>query len=133
MNSEKKNLLAEFTAKAEQRLRDKMQQRRQRLYVHSLEQEITIRNLQRAEIQEILDIEDDMEGVRYAVYLGVCDPDLKEVAKTLKETGQIRTYKDVVDLFEYHEVIEISKEIMILSGVNAGKGMKVKAVEDLKN
>ena len=78
-------------------------------------------------------MEDDMEGIIYAVYIGVCDPDLKQVATTLKETGVIRTYKDVVDMFEYHEIIEISKEIMNLSGVNAEKGLKVKVVEDLKN
>lgn len=133
MNQEKKDLLAEFTAKAEQRLRDKLQIKQQKLTVPSMAMDITIRNLQKSEILEVLGFDDDYESIRYAAYLGVMEPCLKDVAVELKNSGQIRKYTDVVDIFEWHEINEIATEVMKLSGVNADKTMKVKAVEDLKN
>lgn len=134
LSTEKKNLLKEFTAKAAQRLHDKRQEKRSTLYIPSMETNIQIRNLQNDEIEEIVAMEgSEIEMNRYATYLGVCEPCLKDLAVELKEDGQIRKFTDVVDIFDFHEITEVTQEIMKLSGVNADKGMKVKVIDGLKN
>ena len=131
--SEKKNLLQEFTAKASQRLRDKKLGKTTKLHVPSMDVDIIIRDLKTHEITEVLDVEDTMESTRYCAYIGILEPNMQQLAKELKASGDIYKPVDAVDIFEMHEVNEIAEEILKLSGVTAEKGAKVKAVEDLKN
>ena len=74
-----------------------------------------------------------MESTRYCAYIGILEPNMQQLAKELKASGDIYKPVDAVDIFEMHEVNEIAEEILKLSGVTAEKGAKVKAVEDLKN
>ena len=134
MGKQNDEIFKAFTAKAVQRLKDKKVRKYKTLHVPSIDQNIKIRNLDYPEIAECTEIEDDKDpnaSDKYAIYLAVVEPDLKEVAMALKEQGEIKTYPEVVDIFEASEVTEIATEIMKLSGVIGNK--KVTVVEELKN
>ena len=68
---------------------------------------------------------------KYCIYLAVVEPDLRAVAMELKDQGEIKTYPEVVDIFEMNEITSIATEIMKLSGVIGSK--KVTVVEEQKN
>lgn len=134
MEKQKDDIFKAFTAKAAQRLKDKKVRRYETLYVPSLDQNIKIRNLDYPEIVECTEIEDTNDpnaSDKYCIYLAVVEPDLKAVAMELKEQGDIKTYPEVVDIFEMSEITEIAMEIMKLSKVIGSK--KVTVVEELKN
>ncbi len=134
MDKNKEDIFRAFTAKAIQRIKDKKVRKSRKLYVPSLDQEITIRNLDYPEIVECTEIEnenDPNKGDKYAIYLAVTEPNLKDVAVELKKQGEIREYLEVTDIFEMSEISEIAMEIMKLSGVVGRK--KVTVVEELKN
>lgn len=134
MDKEKKTIFADFTAKAAQRLKDKKVRRYETLYVPSLDQNIKIRSLDYPEIVECTEIEDTNDpnaSDKYCIYLAVVEPDLKEVAMNLKAQGEIKTYPEIVDIFEMSEITEIAMEVMKLSKVIGSK--KVTVVEELKN
>lgn len=134
MEKEKEAIFKDFTAKAIQRLKDKKVRRFETLYVPSLAQNIKIRNLDYPEIVECTEIEDTNDpnaSDKYCIYLAVVEPNLKEVAMTLKEKGEIQTYPEVVDIFDMSEITDIAMEIMKLSKVIGNK--KVTVVEELKN
>lgn len=131
---QKDDIFKAFTAKAAQRLKDKKVRRYETLYVPSIDQNITIRNLDYPEIVECTEIEDKNDpnaSDKYCIYLAVVEPDLKAVAMELKDQGEIKTYPEVVDIFEMGEITEIAMEIMKLSKVIGSK--KVTVVEELKN
>lgn len=134
MGKEKDEIFKTFTAKAIQRLKDKKVRRYETLYVPSLEQNIKIRNLDYPEIvecTEIEDVNDPNASDKYCIYLAVVEPNLKEVAMELKDQGEIKTYPEVVDIFDMSEITDIATEIMKLSKVIGNK--KVTVVEELKN
>lgn len=134
MEQEKKIVFADFTAKAMQRLKDKKARRYEVLYIPSLEQNIKIRNLDYPEIVECTEIEDAGDpsaSDKYCIYLAVVEPDLKAVAIELKEQGAIKTYPEVVDIFDMSEITDIAMEVMKLSKVIGNK--KVEVIEELKN
>lgn len=134
MEKQKDDIFKTFTAKAIQRLKDKKVRRFETLYVPSLDQNIKIRNLDYPEIVECTEIEDANDpnaSDKYCIYLAVVEPDLRAVAMELKEQGEIKTYTEVVDIFEMSEITEIAMEIMKLSKVIGSK--KVTVVEELKN
>ena len=134
MEKQKDDIFKAFTAKAAQRLKDKKVRRYETLYVPSIDQNIKIRNLDYPEIVECTEIEDANDpnaSDKYCIYLAVVEPDLKAVALELKEQGEIKTYPEVVDIFEMSEITEIATEIMKLSKVIGSK--KVTVVEELKN
>lgn len=134
MEKTSKNALSEFSRKAIQRLHDKKIVKHRKLYIPSLDQEITIRNLTYEEVAECTKIDednDDNRADRYAIYLAVTEPDLKSSAMQLKDEGEIKEYLEVVDIFEMAEVSDIAMQIMELSGVVGGK--KVTVVEEQKN
>ena len=134
MEKQKDEIFKAFTAKAVQRLKDKKVRRYETLYVPSIDQNIKIRNLDYPEIVECTEIEDANDpnaSDKYCIYLAVVEPDLKEVAMELKEQGEIKTYPEVVGIFEMSEITEIAMEIMKLSKVIGSK--KVTVVEELKN
>lgn len=134
MDKNKDQTFQAFTAKAMQRIQEKKARKHRKLHIPSLNQEITIRNLDYAEIVECTEIEDANDpnkSDKYCIYLAVTEPNLKEVAAELKEQGAIKEYTDVTDIFEVSEVSEIAMEVMKLSGVVGNK--KVTVVEELKN
>mgnify|MGYP000786636558 CR=1 FL=1 len=134
MEKEKDEIFKAFTAKAVQRLKDKKVRRYETLYVPSLDQNIKIRNLDYPEIVECTEIEDANDpnaSDKYCIYLAVVEPNLKEVAMELKDQGEIKTYPEVVDIFDMSEIADIAMEIMKLSKVIGNK--KVAVVEELKN
>ncbi len=134
MEQKKEDIFKNFTEKAVQRLKDKKVRRYETLYVPSLEQNIKIRNLDYPEIVECTEIEDANDpnaSDKYCIYLAVVEPDLKAVAIDLKERGEIKTYSEVVDIFDMSEISDIAMEIMKLSKVIGNK--KVTVVDELKN
>lgn len=134
MEQKKDDIFKDFTAKAVQRLKDKKVRKFETLYVPSIDQNIKIRNLDYPEIVECTEIEDANDpnaSDKYCIYLAVVEPDLKAVALELKEQGEIKTYPEVVDIFDMSEITDIATEIMKLSKVIGSK--KVTVVEELKN
>lgn len=142
MDRETKRTLQDFVHAAQQRLRDKKIPKHQTLYVPSLDQNITIRNLTFDEIAECQNIEEGPGGNRadkYCIYLAVTDPDFHVAAKQLMdaenelppEERQLHEALDIVNIFELTEITEIAMAIMRLSGVISSK--KVTVVEGLKN
>lgn len=134
MEMEKKLVFKSFTEKAIQRMQDKKVRKYRVLHIPSLDENIKIRNLDYPEIVECTRIEEDDDpnaADKYTIYLAVVEPDLKEVAQEMKDQGLIRTYPEVVNIFEMSEVTEIATEIMKLSGVFGNK--KVTVVDELKN
>lgn len=131
---QKDDVFKAFTAKAIKRLQEKKVRRYETLHVPSLDQNIKIRNLDYPEIVECTEIEDANDpnaSDKYCIYLAVVEPDLKAVAMELKEKGEIKTYPEVVDIFDMSEITEIATEIMKLSKVFGNK--KVTVVDELKN
>lgn len=135
MDNSKKAMLATFAQKAAQRLEDNKVTKKKKLYVPSLDEEITIRSLTRKEVIEVMAIEDtDDEPDRsdyHTLYIAIVEPSLKELAVELKAHGQIVEYTEVCNIFEIHERVTIAQEIMKLSGVIGAK--KVSVVAALKN
>lgn len=135
MDKETKQTLSSFAQKAMQRLQDRKTFKTQKLYIPSFDEEITIRNLNRQEIIECLNVEDTEQDPdrsdRYSIYLAVTEPNLKELATAAKESGDIAEYMDIVNIFEVHERVSIAQKIMELSGVIGTK--KVAVVNELKN
>lgn len=138
--AEKETVLKSFIAKAQQKLIKSKEHLTKELIVPSLSDEesegkIKIRSLTMSEISECSDIEDDPNDLNtsdvYAVYLAVVEPDLKSAAKEMMAEGVIDRALDIVHTFDQHEISDISREIMKLSGVLSDK--RVKIVEDLKN
>ena len=134
MEKKKEDIFKAFTAKAVQRLKDKKVTKYETLYVPSIDQNIKIRNLNYPEIVECTEIDDKQDpnaSDKYCIYLAVVEPDLRAVAMELKDQGEIKTYPEVVDIFEMNEITSIATEIMKLSGVIGSK--KVTVVEEQKN
>lgn len=135
MEKETKQTLSVFAQKAMQRLQDRKTFKTQKLHIPSLDEEITIRSLNREEIIECMGVEDTESDPdrsdRYTIYLAVKEPNLKELATTAKEQGEIVEYMDIVSIFEMHERVSIARAIMELSGVIGTK--KVAVVNELKN
>lgn len=133
MEKKKEDIFKAFTAKAVQRLKDKKVTKYETLYVPSIDQNIKIRNLNYPEIVECTEIDDKQDpnaSDKYCIYLAVVEPDLRAVAMELKDQGEIKTYPEVVDIFEMNEITSIATEIMKLSGVIGSK--KVTVVEEQK-
>ncbi len=142
MKQDTKRTLADFTNRAMQRLQDKQVPKKQQLHIPSLDENITIRSLTRAEIVECQTMEEEPGSNRadkYCIYLAVVDPDLHAVAKEImaKEADlpadqrQLKEALDVVDILEPYEITEVAMAIMRLSGVIGDK--KVTVVDALKN
>lgn len=129
MDNQTKKTLEQLTQKATQRLQDKKKVKIRTLHVPSLDENIKIRNLTKEEITEILNIEDEIMSDVMTAYYGVVD--LKEVARTLKEQGEISEYTEVTNIFNMQERNQIVRQILELSDVTSDK--KVEVVENLKN
>lgn len=134
MVKEKEKIFQDFSAKAVRRLQEKRTRKHEVLHIPSLDENIRIQSLLYPEIVECTEIEDSGNQNRsdkYAIYLAVVEPDLKQLAMVLKEKGEIQEYTDIVDIFDMAEITQIAMEIMKLSGVTGDK--KVTVVSELKN
>lgn len=121
-----------WVAKATQRLEAKRIPRNRRLYIPSIDEEITVRSLTTSEIADVMD-SDDTDSLRQdkrAVYTSVVEPDLHALAKQLQEAGQIVDLLDVTDIFDQHERAEVVLQVMDLSGVT---GESISVVDSAKN
>lgn len=70
----------------------------------SIDERIRIRGLSKQEIAEVSEIDntdDPYAGDKYSVYIATVEPDLKAVAKQMKEDGNIQEYTDVVDILRF--------------------------------
>lgn len=121
-----------WVAKAAQRLEDKRVPRKRRLYIPSLDEEITIRSLTTREIADVMDNddEDSLRQDKRAVYTAVVEPDLHALAKQLQEAGQIADPLDVTEIFDQHERAEIVLQVLEISGIS---GDPVSLVDNIKN
>ena len=121
-----------WVAKAAQRLEDKRVPRKRRLYIPSLDEEITIRSLTTREIADVMDNddEDSLRQDKRAVYTSVVEPDLHAMAKQLQEAGQIADPLDVTEIFDQHERAEIVLQVLEISGIS---GDPVSLVDNIKN
>lgn len=127
---EKNKVFDSFIKKASKRLEEKKAQKRRELYIPSIDENIIIRSLTDAEITECFSLEDNLEADKYSAYLAIVEPNIKEVAVTLKNNGEIKEYVDVINLFTMSERTQIVKEIMDLSEVTGGR--EVEVVEKIK-
>ena len=130
MNKDTQDVFIRFIQKATTRIEEKRTEKRRELYVPSIDENITIRSLTKPEIVEVMSMEDNLKADEYTVYLAVVSPNLREVAKTLKENKLISEYVGVVEIFKMSERTQIVKEILELSEVTSDK--KVEVVEVLK-
>lgn len=148
-----KKELSEFARRAMQRMEDKKTVKHQELYVPSVDSNIVIRNLDKAEVAECMAVEDNGDPTRadkYSIYLAVTKifaadtddqdelerrrkdaPSLKTLAMELQAAGSVKEPMEVMELFDSSEITEIATYVMTLSGVLGGK--KVTIVESLKN
>lgn len=130
----KQDVFQMFIQKAIKRLEEKKKLQHRTLYVPGLDENIKIRSLSYPEIVECTTMEDAGDPNRadkYCIYLAVAEPDLREMAKLLKDAGEIMEYLDVTDIFTLSEIRDIANQVMELSGVVSNK--KVTVVNELKN
>ena len=119
---EKKNqdIFNTFLVKAEKRLEAKKVQRTCLVKLPSFGEVVRLRGLSASEVAETMDADtstDSFAGDRYSVYLSMVEPDLKELAKKLKEEGKITEYLEVTEIFEIYEIRQMAEQIMELSGI----------------
>ncbi|MFI3231633.1 MAG: hypothetical protein R3Y29_08815 [bacterium] len=134
VQEEKDKLFLNFVQKAGNRIEDRKKIKTATLYIPALEENIKIRNLTSQEIIECtnsIEQEDYEYGDKYATYLGVIEPGLKNVSNELIRQGHINQNLDVCNMFESHELRSIATEILRLSGVFE-ENKSVVLVEELK-
>ncbi len=131
MNNENKQTFESFMKKASARLDEKRKGKKLRLYIPSIDDEIVVRGLSESEIREVYAIEDNIDQDKYTIYIAVREPNLREIATTLKKEGKIKEYVEVVDIFDFAERNEILKQIFKLSGITSEE--KISIVESTKN
>ena len=111
----KKDVFASFAEKARKKLEEKKKQRTEKLHIPDLGETITITALTDQEIIEIDGmVEDSIEKDKYLIYMS--SPEIQELAKELKESGDIGKYHDAVDVFSREDRNQIAKEILRISG-----------------
>ncbi len=133
-SKEKDKVFQSFAAKAVKRLQERKTRKYETLHIPSLDENIKIQSLLYPEIVECAEIEDENDpnaSDKYAVYLAVVEPDLKQLAVELKDQKEIREYTEVVDIFDMSEISQIAMEVMKISG--ATRDRKVTVVSELKN
>ena len=122
-----------FARKAAQRLEERKKLRRERLYVESIEDEVEIRGLSDAELNDCMEFsEDPLEVDKYTVYYA--SSTLQEAGKLLKENGTLNQEYKIMDMFTAVERRYLVNRVLGLSGATGEAGIKpVKEMEELKN
>lgn len=119
MDTDKKKLLADFSHRALQRLRDKKIPKRQTLHIPSMDMDLTIRSLDYGEIMECMTLEDNGDIKRsdkYSIYLAAVEPSLRDTAKEVMameaelppEDRELKEPLDIVNMFDLSEITQIS-------------------------
>lgn len=86
------------------------------MHIPDLGETITITALTDQELMEVRDFSgDDNENDKYMIYMS--SPELQELAKELKESGDIEKYHEVADVFKRADRRKIAEKILELSGV----------------
>ena len=120
----KKDVCASFAEKARKKLEEKKKQRPEKLHIPDLGETITITALTDQELMEVRDFsEDDNANDKYMIYIS--SPEIQELAKELKESGDIDKYYDVADIFKRADRRKIAEKILELSGVYEESTVKV--------
>lgn len=122
-----------FARKAAQRLEERKKLRTERLYVESIEDEVEIRGLSDAELNDCMEFsEDPLEVDKYTVYYA--SNTLQEAGKLLKENGTLNQEYKIMDMFTAVERRYLVNRVLELSGATGEAGIKpVKEMEELKN
>ena len=122
-----------FARKAAQRLEERKKLRRERLYVKSIEDEVEIRGLSNAELNDCMEFSDDpLEVDKYTVYYA--SPTLQEAGKLLVADGTLKQEYKIMDMFTAQERRYLVNRVLELSGATGEAGIEpVKETEELKN
>ncbi len=130
---EKKEIFRSFAEKARKKLEEKKKQRMEKIHIPDLEETITITALTDQEFADISEFsEDDNINDKYMMYMS--SPELQELAKELKENGDIKNYYEVVDIFRRADRRKIAKRILEISGIYEESDIEViKETEEIKN
>ncbi len=130
---EKKEIFRSFAEKARKKLEEKKKQRMEKIHIPDLEETITITALTDQEFADISEFsEDDNINDKYMIYMS--SPELQELAKELKENGDIKNYYEVVDIFRRADRRKIAKRILEISGIYEESDIEViKETEEIKN
>ncbi len=134
MSKKEINGLSPFALKAMKKLEAKKERKKIELYVPSIEQNITVQSITETEFYEYSEMSEEENGVGdlYTLYNSVVEPNLQEVAKELKENGDIVEFTDVCKMFDLHERRSIVQEILVLSGIYSENGVKLVMTDALK-
>ncbi len=134
MSNKEINGLSPFALKAMKKLEAKKDRKKVELYVPSLEQNITVQSITETEFYEYSEMSEEENGVGdlYTLYNSVVEPNLQEVAKELKENGDIVEFTEVCNMFDLHERRSIVQEILVLSGIYSENGVKLVMTDALK-
>ena len=130
---EKKEIFRSFAEKARKKLEEKKKQRMEKIHIPDLEETITITALTDREFADISEFsEDEIINDKYMIYMS--SPELQELAKELKENGDIKNYYEVVDIFRRADRRKIAKRILEISGIYEESDIEViKETEEIKN
>lgn len=122
-----------FARKAAQRLEERKKMRREKLYVKSIEDEVEIRGLSDAELNDCMEFsEDPLEVDKYTVYYA--SPTLQEAGKILVADGTLKQEYKIMDMFTAQERRYLVNRVLELSGATGEAGIEpVKETEELKN
>lgn len=122
-----------FARKAAQRLEERKKMRRERLYVKSIEDEVEIRGLSDAELNDCMEFSDDpLEVDKYTVYYA--SPTLQEAGKLLVADGTLKQEYKIMNMFTATERRYLVNRVLELSGATGEAGIEpVKETEELKN
>lgn len=122
-----------FARKAAQRLEERKKMRREKLYVKSIEDEVEIRGLSDAELNDCMEFsEDPLEVDKYTVYYA--SPTLQEAGKILVADGTLKQEYKIMDMFTTPERRYLVNRVLELSGATGEAGIEpVKETEELKN
>ena len=107
--------------------------RREKLYVKSIEDEVEIRGLSDAELNDCMEFsEDPLEVDKYTVYYA--SPTLQEAGKILVADGTLKQEYKIMDMFTAQERRYLVNRVLELSGATGEAGIEpVKETEELKN
>lgn len=122
-----------FAKKAAARLEERKKQRTEWLKIQSIDDQIQIRGLSDAELQDCFDFSENAIDVdEYTIYMA--SPTLQEAAKLLKAEGTIQQEYKITEMFTMSERNYIAKRVLALSGMDGQANVEViKENEEIKN
>lgn len=118
-----------FAKKAKAKIEERKKRKTKRLFVEALGEEIEVRSLSDEELSDCLDYsENNIKTDKYTIYYA--SQTLRELARYMKEAGDIKEEVEVCDMFSPADRSAIANEILALSGMKDKKS--VSEVEELK-